>query len=165
VGRDAEWLGHGADSRISNTWVTDSTSTAYLIERSAAVVSAPSTLLYYGVMKSKPIVIVESEYSQTVCDDFKRSPIPRVDWLQRPRECGMTLSGVSARTEETMAWFRQWYFVERDASVIARELVEETETTWHSAGRRRAGEFEVERVTQQGANLSGMGNKNGGARE
>lgn len=160
--RDSEWLDRGAGNLKGNAWVTDATANASLIERAAVVVSAPSTLLFYAVVKAKPIVIVESEYSQTVFDDFKRSPIPRVGWLQRPQECGMTLSGVSARTEETMAWFRDWYFVERDASVIARELLGETETTWHPEGSRRAGECDVERVTQQGANGSGTGSRDGG---
>lgn len=166
--RDSEWIDRGAGGLKGIAWVTDATSNASLIERSAVVVSAPSTLLYYAVVKAKPIVIVESEYSQTVFDDFKRSPIPRVGWLQQPQECGTTLSGVSARTEETMAWFRQWYFVERDASIIARELVEETqkkEKTLHSPGERRGGECEVERVTQRGANGSGTGSRDGGSRE
>ncbi len=120
---DRTWLAQACTRLPSCDVIWDVRRNRELIDRATIVVSAPSTLLYYAIEREKPIVIVESEISLRIPDEFADAPIYRVRAGEPllPKRLDWNLIRQSAPA--VRRWFQENYHVEKGAAYIVDLLL------------------------------------------
>jgi hypothetical protein len=121
---DDAWLAAGNVDEKRCLRVSDVRCNRELIDRATAIVSAPSTLLYYAILRDKPIVVVEPNYISIFPDEFLSVPIPRVRWEETlPMHCPLRQeSPAAART-----WFETEYYVDKGPAYLVDFLLKESD--------------------------------------
>jgi hypothetical protein len=113
--------------------VTDVRRNRELIDRSALIVAAPSTLLYYAILRGIPVVIAEARRSGALEDEFATAPMRRVGHDQATALGLLQWEDLRDSAVRARAWFEKNYFLNKDAGYLVDYLLSD-----HVPGERRA---------------------------
>jgi hypothetical protein len=127
-GHPAEDDGSGRLGRLSIEGedclvVTDVRRNRELIDRAALVVTAPSTLLYYAVLKGVPAIIAEVSQPSSLNDEFATAPIGRVDHDQAADLGILRWEDLQDSAVRARAWFEKNYFLNKGAGYLVDYLL------------------------------------------
>jgi hypothetical protein len=120
---DAEWRERKRNYSNNAKYIDEAARNRELIERSALVVSASSTLLYYAMIISKPIVLLESDHTSEYEDEFMGSPITRIQWNAAVSEYALNMKVLRANVIQTTSWFERNYYVKESTECIIEKLM------------------------------------------
>lgn len=124
----ADWKGEPRDIEAgdptSELVVTDMRRNRELIDRASLVVSHPSTLLYYVLLRGIPTVIVESFSSSLLPDEFLTSPIPRIAYDEEVVADYLDLWRLRSLAAEARLWLADNYHLEKGAEFVVEYLAE-----------------------------------------
>lgn len=116
------------DARVdSEDWlhVSDVRRNRELIDHASLVVSAPSTLLYYAILRETPVVIVEAYPFEALPDEFATAPIKRISWHDEFHAPKLDRTDLSASSASAKAWFETNYFLDKGPDFMVSVLVGE----------------------------------------
>lgn len=111
---------HGECVRIS-----DIRHNRELIDRASLVLTAPSTLIYYAILRQIPVIVIEAEYCTWVADEYQSSPLKRVPWDQEIGFGCLDPNELTASARAAKEWFEKTYFLEKDSDFLVDFLLKE----------------------------------------
>ncbi|MEN6457563.1 MAG: hypothetical protein ABFC63_01420 [Thermoguttaceae bacterium] len=89
-----------------------------LIDRAALVISAPSTLLYYAMLRDVPVVIVESRPYLGRGYEMETIPTPKVAWRDEVAVGRLDNERLAQLSRAARRWFEDNYYLDKDAGFL-----------------------------------------------
>ncbi len=120
---DKAWFADNEPETRGCRQIADVCRNRELIDRSSLVVTAPSTLVYYAVLREKPVIVVEAEYNTRVTDEFQTAPFLRVRWGQEVALDRLDLSELRASGRAARRWFEETYFLDKASDYLVDVLL------------------------------------------
>lgn len=93
--------------------VTDIRRNRELIDHASLIVSAPSTLLYYAILRETPVIIVELYSFTLLPDEFETAPVRRVAWEEGFDGGPLDWKALHDSTAAAKSWFEENYSLEK----------------------------------------------------
>jgi hypothetical protein len=120
---DAQAQGSGSVLSRAAAVETDTRRNRELIDRASLVVSGPTTLLYYVLLRGVPSLIVEPYPSSRLPDEFLEAPLGRVLWEESVNSEKVLRAMLAASVETAKSWFEENYFLRRDGAWVIDYLL------------------------------------------
>lgn len=119
---DDYWFAVRSDTSPDCLRVTDIRRNRELIDGATLVISAPSTLLYYAILRDKPIIVVEFKDSART-PEFRDAPVRTLASDQAIQPGPLDWSGLRESSLATKAWFEQNYYLDKGAPYMVEFLL------------------------------------------
>ena len=120
---DNLWFSNHPDINSRCLRVTDIRRNRELIERATLIVSAASTLLYFAILREKPIVIVETSLDTSISSEFSELFFSYIHWKDRLEDLHLDRTTLAKSSRNAKQWFDRQYFVDQGADYIIDHLL------------------------------------------
>ena len=121
---DKAWFSHSSNNKDSFINVSETERNKELIDNATVIVTATSTLIYYGILSNKPVIILESKYDSEHIDEFFESPIPRIKWGQETTKNHLNFKKIEEATINNKIWFEDNYFLNKDSRYMITSILQ-----------------------------------------
>lgn len=91
-----------------------------LIDRATLVITAPSTLVYYAIMKKKPIIIQHTSLTDSRNTEFNSSPILQIEWSDKLDRRHMNIDQLNIIAKNAFIWLHDNYYLEKGPDYIVK---------------------------------------------
>lgn len=98
--------------------VSDMQKNRALIDRAFLVVTAPSTLVYYAILKIKPMIILQTSLMCSAANEFNSSPIIQIKYNQKLDKKYIDINELIIVAKDTLSWFTSNYYLDKGPDYI-----------------------------------------------
>jgi hypothetical protein len=84
-----------------------------LIDRASLVVSTDSTLLYYAILRGKPVILVDTGTSSAAVEEFQTAPVRRITWQDTVEPDDLDWNALHESSRAAKSWLQENYYLQR----------------------------------------------------
>jgi hypothetical protein len=120
---DGAWFAEHPEAADGCLRIDDIHRNRELIDRASVVVSAPSTLLYYAILRDVPVVVVESRPYWNRRDELHAAPIVRIPWQDSAALNPLDGNALRESSLAAKRWFEQNYYLDKGPDSILERML------------------------------------------
>jgi hypothetical protein len=113
---DETWL--RKQSHINNPYIqiNDIEFNRQLIDRASVIITGYSTLVYYAILKEKPLIIVNTSLSSPIGNELSGSPLIQIPY--NINKFNIEIEDLKINAKNALKWFKDNYYMSHGADYI-----------------------------------------------